>query len=482
MRDLSENIFNTVIGGGDPHQLLKQEDADNHHVTGPSPQIERLMQEYILDDAKCKRICEILLKEMEDGLSRERNAKAVVKMFPTYVRALPDGSESGNFLALDLGGTNFRVLLITLKGSTVSMENKIFPIAEDIMLGPGTQLFDHIAKCIADFMETHNLKNQKLPLGFTFSFPLKQEGLNVGKLVTWTKGFKCSGVIGNDVVRMLHEAVQRRGDISIDCVAILNDTVGCLMSCAFHDHDCEIGVILGTGSNACYMERLDRVGTWEGDKGDPRQVIINTEWGAFGNNGVLEFVRTNVDREVDEESLNPGKQLYEKMISGMYMGEIARRCLVHAIKDGLILDGMLTEEINEPHRFYTKYVSEIEKDDDFGNFENTRIVLDELGYDDVTLEDCFNVRYICHIVGERAAYLASSGIATLLNRIEKPNITVAVDGSLYRYHPKFHDFMMEKISSLIKPGLKFKLMLSEDGSGKGAALVAAVAARLKSSS
>ena len=49
-------------------------------------------------------------------------------------------SETGNFLALDLGGTNFRVLLIKLEGSTVSMENKIFPIAEDIMLGPGTQV------------------------------------------------------------------------------------------------------------------------------------------------------------------------------------------------------------------------------------------------------------------------------------------------------------------------------------------------------
>ena len=47
-----------------------------------------------------------------------------------------------------------------------------------------------------------------------------------------------------------------------------------------------------------------------------------------------------------------------------------------------------------------------------------------------------------------------TGIVTLLNRINKPNITVAVDGSLYRYHPKFHAFMMEKIQNLINPGLK----------------------------
>ena len=40
------------------------------------------------------------------------------------------------------------------------------------------------------------------------------------------------------------------------------------------------------------------------------QVIINTEWGAFGDNGAIDFVRTNVDKEVDSESINPGKQLY----------------------------------------------------------------------------------------------------------------------------------------------------------------------------
>ena len=36
-----------------------------------------------------------------------------------------------------------------------------------------------------------------------------------------------------------------------------------------------------------------------------------------------------MDRAIDSSSLNPGKQLYEKMISGMYLGEIARRCFLH---------------------------------------------------------------------------------------------------------------------------------------------------------
>jgi hexokinase len=38
-------------------------------------------------------------------------------------------------------------------------------------------------------------------------------------------------------------------------------------------------------------------------------VLINTEWGAFGDNGALDFIRTEYDRDVDENSINKGKQL-----------------------------------------------------------------------------------------------------------------------------------------------------------------------------
>ena len=79
------------------------------------------------------------------------------------------------------------------------------------------QLFDHIASCIAAFMKEHNLENERLPLGFTFSFPCKQEGLNVGRLVSWTKGFKCEGVEGKDVVQLLHDAIKRRG-VRMQCI------------------------------------------------------------------------------------------------------------------------------------------------------------------------------------------------------------------------------------------------------------------------
>lgn len=49
-------------------------------------------------------------------------------------------AENGNFLALDLGGTNFRVLLINLNGQEVTMESKIYLIPQHIMTGTGEQV------------------------------------------------------------------------------------------------------------------------------------------------------------------------------------------------------------------------------------------------------------------------------------------------------------------------------------------------------
>ena len=51
--------------------------------------------------------------------------------------------ENGNFLALDLGGTNFRVLLINLNGQEVTMESKIYLIPQHIMTGTG----EHVSNC-----------------------------------------------------------------------------------------------------------------------------------------------------------------------------------------------------------------------------------------------------------------------------------------------------------------------------------------------
>lgn len=52
---------------------------------------------------------------------------------------------------------------------------------------------------------------------------------------------------------------------------------------------------------------------------------------------------------------------YEKMISGMYLGEVARQVIVKLIQDGCLFNGHLSEKLSTPMEFYTKYISEIER-------------------------------------------------------------------------------------------------------------------------
>ena len=49
-------------------------------------------------------------------------------------------------------------------------------------------------------------------------------------IYTVPKGFKCSGVEGQDVVALLKKAIDKRDDIKVDVAAILNDTTGKILS------------------------------------------------------------------------------------------------------------------------------------------------------------------------------------------------------------------------------------------------------------
>ncbi|XP_045467648.1 hexokinase type 2 isoform X1 [Harmonia axyridis] len=441
-----------------------------------TPEIRERCKDLILDDDTLREIQRRFLDNINRGLRKDTHDEAIIKCFVTYVQNLPSGEESGKFLALDLGGTNFRVLLIELSKNHFEMKSKIFAIPQHIMLGSGERLFDHIADCLYKFTKEENIVNEVLPLGFTFSFPLVQKSLTTGILKRWTKGFNCSNVVGQDVVQLLLDAIERRGDIKISVMAILNDSTGTLMSCAWLNRNCRIGLIVGTGSNACYVEKQKNAELFDGEDLGSGNVLINTEWGAFGDDGALDFVRTCYDEEIDRHSVNPGKQLHEKMISGMYMGELARLALEKLTKEGLLFSGKGSDALFTRGSFYTKYVSEIESDRP-GTYSNCIEILEELGLKHATEQDYINVRFICECVSRRAAHLVSAAVAGLLNKMGEKKVTIGIDGSVYRYHPHFHNLMMEKIGNLTEPGIVYDLMLSEDGSGRGAALVAAVACR-----
>ncbi|XP_021432348.2 hexokinase HKDC1-like [Oncorhynchus mykiss] len=122
-------------------------------------------------------------------------------------------AEQGKYLALDLGGTNFRVLVVKIRSGiskSVRMYNKIYAIPLEIMQGTGEEVFNNNFQCISDFLDNMGVKNTCLPLGFTFSFPCRQTGIDKGSLVSWTKGFKATDCEGSGVVEMLREAYKNK--------------------------------------------------------------------------------------------------------------------------------------------------------------------------------------------------------------------------------------------------------------------------------
>uniref|UniRef100_A0A674EPV9 hexokinase n=2 Tax=Salmo trutta TaxID=8032 RepID=A0A674EPV9_SALTR len=444
-------------------------------------QITETLAEFRLTNDQLLEVKKRMRTEIQNGLGKKTHDSATVKMWPTYVRSTPDGSEKGDFLALDLGGTNFRVLLVKIRSGkrrTVEMHNKIYAIPMEVMQGTGEELFDHIVQCISDFLDYMGMKNTRLPLGFTFSFPCRQTSLDAGILVTWTKGFKATDCEGEDVVGLLREGIKRREEFDLDVVAVVNDTVGTMMTCAYEEATCEVGLIAGTGSNACYMEEMRNIETVEGDVG---RMCVNMEWGAFGDNGCLDDIRTEYDRAVDDLSLNPGKQRYEKMCSGMYLGEIVRNILIDLTKRGFLFRGQISETLKTRGIFETKFLSQIESDR--LALLQVRSILQQLGLDS-TCDDSIIVKEVCGTVSHRAAQLCGAGMAAVVDKIrenrglDQMDITVGVDGTLYKLHPHFSGIMHQTVKELA-PKCNVNFFLSEDGSGKGAALITAVGCRMR---
>ena len=133
----------------------------------------------------------------------------------TWVLGLPTGHEHGQYLTVDLGGTNLRVCWITLqerKGETEIEQDK-YSLPSDTKTGTADQLWSLVADALGDFIEKHNLGEsdaEPLPLSFTFSYPASQDYIDHGVLQRWTKGFDIQGVEGEDVVMQLRDALDEK--------------------------------------------------------------------------------------------------------------------------------------------------------------------------------------------------------------------------------------------------------------------------------
>ena len=144
-------------------------------------QVLDIMKGFFIDSDNVSRLRQVFENELENGLRDGLNSSSL-QMENTHVSELTNGKEQGSFLALDLGGTNFRVMLLDIeKGKIVNEKVSYYTMDESTRLGPGTELFDFLAECVMDFIRVHRLDDygDVLPLGFTFSFPMIQRGLGI---------------------------------------------------------------------------------------------------------------------------------------------------------------------------------------------------------------------------------------------------------------------------------------------------------------
>lgn len=402
-------------------------------------------------------------------------------MLPAYTD-VPIHEVNGKFMAIDFGGTNFRCLLVEIeKGKMVQnwQQSVVIdpktPTAEKLLAVLG-QVVEDFVKAHPDQLEPHP---EVLPAGYTFSFPVKQTSLNSGVLVNWTKEFIAEGCVGHDPTEQLQGELNRRGLGWIHVKALCNDTVGTLCSKRLEDTDCVVGVILGTGTNACYREKLSNIKKLTPPPADYKsdKMLINMEWGSFDGmppSPIDEALWKRVD----------GNQKFEKMISGRYCPMLAAQALDLAMQDGFLPDlcaHMKAAGVPRYNPHTTLSLIEISKvhHDTTADLSETRKVLVEFsGVEDkdikITQEELTLVKELFTAIVIRAARLSGIAMAALVARITMhvevmPRICIGVDGSVFHKYTGFADEIRATVKTILSSVAGKSFAKYKDLSGAGVA-------------
>ncbi|TDZ35729.1 Glucokinase [Colletotrichum spinosum] len=408
---------------------------EDDRVSNLISQARKIAQEFEFPAEDVRRATAHFLKQLNEGLEKDGTFMCQI---PSYVTKLPNGSEKGVCLAIDLGGTNLRV--------TIPRPLMSAPTYKD--------LFRFIALQMRQFMEKHHAADVEIwtrllregtitddirrrhlkSLGFTFSFTFDQHALDRGELLYWTKSFDIPDAVGRDPCAMLQEALDEQR-LPLLVTALANDTVGTLAARAYTSpgrSSTVVGAIFGTGTNGAYMERISRITKLRSGQAylaeDPDAVMaLNTEWGGFDNK--LEVLpTTRFDKELDEQSVNPDDQHFEKRISGMYLGELLRRILVHLRQvDSRIFDMKVAEEslLYVSDSIDSSLLSLAVKDRS-PDRDATRLAVSKvLGVKDVSETDARAIQILSEAIGRRAARLSSVAIAGVALQSGRLSATLA---------------------------------------------------------
>lgn len=204
------------------------------------------------------------------------------------------------------------------------------------------------------------------------------------------------------------------------------------------------------------------------------KVIINTEYGSFDND-LKVLPATPFDAQINRESLRPGTQIYEKMVAGLYIGEMLRLILVGMHEEGKLFSDQDISRLRTAHALDATFLSicegdETERLDDMRK-EFVKAVTLEPSLDE--LKVC---RYLIGLIATRAARLYACGIAAICKKKCLRTCHVGVDGSVFNKYKGFKERAMQGLREIFDwaPDQQDLIVLnpSEDGSSLGAALAA----------
>ena len=382
-------------------------------------------------------ICESPMGELIDNFIDHMkaglmgNAKSML-MLPAYIERTGTPRLNEPIIAIDAGGTSFRIALIKLcdDGTAVIEGHANHPM-------PGTSemlSWQEFLDALADYIIPYLSKSGRA--GFCFSYPMDILENKDGRIIDMTKELKVEGAAGMTVCESLNKTLVKKGYKKIR-FTILDDTVAAMFSGLYNaqgkEYDGYIGLILGTGYNTSYFERADEIKkiSWQGG-----EMAVNIEAGAWNGMEQGDF-----DRDLDNASANPGKQRFEKMVSGAYLGSLILLSLKGAAKNGLFSDGC-AQKLRKLESLSMREVN------DFCDRPSGSGVLTKAAQNH---NDAKLIYYLIEALLERAAKLICANIGAILQKTGKGSepsrpVCIVAEGTMfYKTH-----MLRRRLSDYIK--------------------------------
>lgn len=259
---------------------------------------------------------------------------------------------------------------------------------------------------------------ERVPLGFTFSFTCNQTSVSQGTLIQWDKGWDIPEAVGKDPCAMLQESIDAI-KLPVEVAALANDSVGTLLSRAYTSQEpgsTLAGVIIGTGTNAAYIERLDNIPRLPKSESKQSQefTILNTEWGGFDDD-LRVLPVTSFDRALDAASIYPGQQQLEKRVSGMYLGELMRLVILHCHERDIF--DMTLDDLSPCHRPYgldSSFLSLLAKEATSESPSMFTAIEQVLSSKGTTLSDANILIQLSNAISTRSARLCGSALGAII--------------------------------------------------------------------